>query len=374
MAQKKKKITFIIIIVVFIVYFLTAARPVPREMILAPGWISSIGTERISGNHTGLLPFTLGSNYGYVDSSGEFAVNKVKENDIYLSRNMWTEYDAEPDNIIINNIYTGLEIKIENAGGYPLLLDNRIFILGSDQNSLTEVDTGGNAVWSYDYSAPLTCIDAAAGYVVTGSLDGVLEVFNSRGERVFYFTPDGSRYSVILGCAISMDGSHIGIICGIEQQRFLLLERFGNEDDFRVIYHEYMDDSFRRPVRVLFIDGDQSIVYERVGGIGCYNLRSRRAVNIPLKGEITAVDESGYQGILFIITASAGYSEDAPEKNLVGIRFTPDRFFGLFRTDPQDMVFLKAPFKSSDIFLGRTDSILVTGGGAVLISFSMEEK
>lgn len=371
MAQKKKKITFIIIVIVFIIYFLAAARPVPREMILAPGWISSVQTDQLSGSYSGLLPFTLGDNYGYVDSSGQFSVNKVKENDIYLSRNMWTEYEAEPDNVTISNIYTGAEILIRDAGGYPLLLDNRVFILGNDQNSIADINTAGNTIWSYDFSAPLTCIDAAAGYVVTGSLDGVLEIFDSGGERIHYFTPDGSRYSIILGCAISRDGTRIGIICGIERQRFLLLERFGNEGDFRVIYHEYMDDSFRRPVRVFFIDGDQSIIYERVGGIGCYNLKSRRAVNIPLEGEIIAMDESGYHGILFLITSSAGYS---PEKNLVGIRFTPDRFFGLFKTTPRDMVFLKAPFKSDNIFLGRTDSILVTGGGSVLVSFSMEEK
>jgi len=363
-----------------------AARPVPREMILASGWISSVEADSLQDltsreSSDGLLPFILGSNYGYIDSSGQFAINRIKTNDIYLSRNMWTEYEAEPVNITINNIYSGDKIQIQNAGGYPLLLDNRIFILGSDQNSLTEIGGGGQILWSYDFGAPLTCIDAASGYVVAGSLDGIMEVFNSNGERIFYFTPDGSRYSIIIGCAISRDGSRIGVICGIDRQRFLLFERLGNEGDYRVIYHEFMEESFRRPARVLFIDGDQSIVYERTGGLGCYNLKSRRAVNIPLEGEITAMDESGDQGILFLITtsanqaASSGYSAYLQTgKNLVGIKFSPDRFFGLFKTSPQDMVFMKAPFKSGDVFLGRTGSTLVAGGGSALVSFNLEEK
>lgn len=377
MAQRKKKITFIIVIIIFILYFFAAARPVPREMILAHEWISSTEDETVfelSRQPERLLPFTLGYSYGYVNTTGQFAVNRINANEIYLSGSLWTEYEAEPENITINNINNGAEIIINSADGYPVLLDNRIFILGRDQNSLSAVDSGGNILWTYDFGAPLTCIDAAAGYVVTGSLDGLMEVFNINGERIFYFTPDGSRYSVILGCAISRDGSRIGIICGIDQQRFLLLERFGNESDYRVLYHEFLDDSFRRPVRVSFIDNDQSIVFERVGGIGCYNIRSRRVVHIPLDGEIAAMDESGDQGILFLVTAAAGYPQDPAEKHLVGIHFTQDKFFGLFKTSPQDMIFLNASFKSDDVFLGRAGSMLVAGGGSALISFKLEEK
>ena len=386
MVLKKKSIRFIIIVIFFIVYFLAAARPIPREIILAPEWISTLETANtnidLQENDSSenepdktpvwsddLLPFVLGSRFGFVDSSGNFAVNRIKTHDIYISRTMWTEYGAEPENIAVNNILKGTEINISNAGGYPVFLDDRIFIFGSDQNSLSAINDSGNIEWTYDFGAPLTAIDAAAGLIVTGSLDGVMEVFNSSGERIFIFEPGGSRYSVILGIAISRNGMYIGIICGIDQQRFLLLEKTGNNGDYMVVYHEFLETGFRRPVRVLFTDDDLRVIYERTGGIGCYNIKTRRAVIIPLEGEIAAIDESGGDGILFLITSHAD-----KQKKLVGIRFPQDRFYEFPGNGEQNSVYMNASFKSDDVFLRRSGSMLVIGGGTKLISFNLGEK
>jgi len=417
MAQKKRRYRTVIIILLFFIYFLLAARPVPREVVLAPKWITSLSdgdivganaiSERLSGEADSaqqasvesspyidnssqdvkIFPFTLGAYFGYVDSSGKLAVNRNIRNNIYLGGNMWSEYSAEPVNIEIKNISEETIVNAYNTSGYPVLLDDRIFILGSEQNSLSEIDKYGNVIWTYDFGAPLTCIDAAAGLVMTGSLDGAIEIFNSSGERIFNFPPGGSRYEVILGCAISRDGSRIGIISGIEQQRFLLLERFGNTrgeisidtgGDYKVVYHEFLDEGFRRPVHILFIDEDRRIVFERSGGIGCYNIRTRRGFFIPLEGEIAAVEESGEHGYFFVITSSEVY-----EKKLVGIRFPQERWFSFMppaEFTETNSIFLRAIFKSDDAYLSRTrldgdrHSMLVAGGGTTLISFVMEEK
>ncbi|WP_461246722.1 WD40 repeat domain-containing protein [Treponema sp. R6D11] len=385
MAQKKSTAKVFIIILIFIVYFLIAARPIPRETVLSHRWIRSLSANsqtsyaqdetalsdsvvNASVLSDTLLPFTLGSRFGYVDAQGQFAVNRSKISDIYLSPNMWTEYGAEPANIVINNILNDKQTNIENTRGYPVLLGDRIFILGSEQNSLSQISENGNVLWTYEFGAPLTCIDATSETVVTGSLDGAVEVFNSSGERLYYFEPGGSRYSVILGCAISKDGSHIGIVCGVEQQRFLLFERFGSAGgEYKIVYHEFLGNGFRRPVYILFVDDDRRVVFERDGGIGCYTIKSRRGIFIPLDGNIVAVDGSGDQGVLFLITSHPGQ-----EKKLTGIQFPREGLFGFLGNT--ELVFLRALFKSDDVFLSRKSSTVVTGGGATLISFSLEEK
>jgi len=418
---KKKRFRIVIIILLFLVYFFLAARPIPREVILAPEWISSLtdslqgspavgqiinpedagdnaesilfydsGAQETRSRDTSLFPFTLGSHFGYIDSSGQFAVNRVLSDNIYLGRNMWTEYGAQPVNIQVKNILEEIIINIPNPRGYPVLLDERVFILGSEQNSLSEIDNNGNILWTYEFGAPLTCIDARAGLVLTGSLDGVIEIFNSAGERIFYFEPGGSRYEVILGCAISSDGSRIGIISGIDQQRFILLERFGNIDgDYKVVYHEYLDAGFRRPVRILFIDEDKRLIFERTGGIGCYNIRNRRTMFIPLDGAIYTIEEAADQGFLFIVVSTPDYtalidealSENQTgivpgnyEKKLIGIKFPQDRLLPFLFPANTDAIFLTAPFKSDVGFLGRNGPQLVVGGGTVLVSFNLEEK
>jgi len=376
MAKQKKRIYTFVIFLLFIIYFLLAARPVPRETILVPGWISQLesGASVVLNKNLHvseqLFPFTLGSRFGYVDSAGKFAVNKIIDNNIYLGEKMWSEFTAEPSSIEINNISGEPIIKTDNVRGYPVLLDNRAFILGSDQNSLSEISADGNILWTYEFGAPLTCIDAAAGLVLTGSLDGIIEMLDSNGKRIYYFDPSGSQYNIIYGCAVSGSGARLGIICGINSQRFLLLERLGNNDnEYRIVYHEFLGSGFRRPVRISFIDEDRRVVFEREGGIGCYNIKSRRSIYIPLDGKITAIDDSGDQGLLFLITSH-------PQQNnkLIGVKLPQDKRFSFLKTNAQDTVFLRAPFKSGDIYLGRTGSMLVAGGGTALISFNLEEK
>jgi hypothetical protein len=378
MALKGSKIQIILIIVFFIAYFLLAARPVPRETILAPRWISSleigspvrIAVNTKSEEGAGLFPFTLGSRFGYVDNSGEFTINMVNTGSIYLSGSMWTEYPAEPANIEIKNISGETTINIPNPRGYPLLLDDRVFVINGDMNALSEINSAGQVMWTYEFGSVLTCVDAAAGLVITGSLDGVITILDSGGERLFYFQPGGSRYEVIAGCAISSDGSRVGAICGVDQQRFLLFERLGNAGgDYKVVYHEFLDTGFRRAVMVSFIDDDSRIIYEREGGLGCYNTKARRAIFIPLDGEIAAIGNSGDQGLLFLITSR-------PQNNeLIGIKLPRDRRFGFPRSSVlRDAIFIRAPFKSEDVFLGRDGPMLIVGGGVTLVSFELEEK
>jgi len=150
----------------------------------------------------------------------------------------------------------------------------------------------------------------------------------------------------------------------------LLFERFGSAgSEYKILYLEFLGTGFRRPVYILFIDDDRRIVFERDGGIGCYTIKSRRRVFIPLDGKIAAVDGSGEQGILFLITSHPGQ-----EKKLTGIQFPKDGLLGFLENTELDSVFLRASFKSDDVFLGRRNSTVVAGGGTALVSFSLEEK
>jgi hypothetical protein len=198
----------------------------------------------------------------------------------------------------------------------------------------------------------------------------MIEVLDSNGKRVFIFEPAGSRYSVILGCAISKDGMRLGIICGIDQQRFLLLERLGS-DDYRVVYHEYLGTGFRRPVHISFIDQDRWIAFERSEGIGCYEMKSRKGLIIPLDGDINAFDHWGGDGFLFVIT-----SKYENEKEFTGIKLPAGRWGYNSETTHSmpEAIIIKAPFKSKDAFFGRNGSQILIGGGASLISFVLEKK
>jgi hypothetical protein len=365
--KEKKKIWLTAGIALFVAYFFLAARPVPRETALVPRWLSSLESEtpvaidegniKPSGALRALLPFTLSGHFGYIDSDGRFAVNRIKKGEASLSENWWAEYEAAPSRIEIRGSDNETMLTIEEPQGYPFFLDGRIFIIGNEQNSLSEIDNTGATLWTYEFAAPLTCVDAAAGLVLAGSLDGVAEVLDREGNRLFFFEPGGSRYSIILGCAISSDGSRLGIISGIDDQRFLLLERFGGgSGGYKVVYHEFLEDGFRRPVYIAFIEQDRWLFFEREEGIGVYDISARQGRKLRLEGEIVAVDQSGGQGLFFIVTA-----HPSGRKELVAVRL-PGR------------IIMEAPFKSDDVFLGRAGSRLFVGGGQTLASFELERR
>jgi hypothetical protein len=301
------------------------------------------------------LPFRIGERFGYVKDDGGFVVNRLVDGDVSLSARSWAEYGPVPAAVRVRDPQGRAVLEIENPGGYPFFLDGRLFIAGKEQNSITALDGRGEALWTYDFPAPLTCVDGAAGFVLAGTLDGTVELLNSAGRQVFPpFEPGGSRLSVILGCAISRDASRLAVIAGVDVQRFLLLEKSG--DTYRIIYHEFLTDGFRRAVHVAFIDGDARVAYEREGGIGIYDIASRTSVNLPLEGEIVALDTSGAGDYLFVIT-----SLGPREKRFVAVRL------------PGTMI-MEAPFKSGNVFFGRRDNRIYVGGDLSMASFELSRK
>ncbi|MDR1899750.1 MAG: WD40 repeat domain-containing protein [Treponema sp.] len=367
MAKGKKKYWFILGLPLFIFYVFAAARPIPRETIISPRWLSSLesdfpvtlGPEAEDGSGgEGLIPFRLGDRFGYVDRQGHFAINRRREGRLELSEKFWTQYDAVPETIDIRGPTDETALTIENPEGYPFFLDGQIFLIGKEQNSLTALDDAGEVRWTYDFAAPLTCIDAAAGRILTGTIDGTVEVLDGSGKRLYIFPPGGSRIAVILGCAISRDGRLLGIVSGIDDQRFLVLEQFGGAEnvEYKVVYHEFLEDGFRRGLIVSFIDDNRWIIFERQGGLGVYEINTRRSYALELDGDIVDVNGSGDDGLLFVVS-----SQSARQKRLVVVRL-PGR------------IVAEAPFKSGTAFLGREDRRLYVGGGSTLASFELEKK
>jgi len=354
-------------IAAFVIYIFAAPRSIPVETVLKPRWITSLESNYpvnfqdipADGKET-LLPFTLGNRFGYLSDDGKFAINQIRDGYVSMSKNSWAEYEALPSSIQVMDPNNREIFVVENPKGYPFFLDNRSFIVGSEQNSITALNPAGEELWTHDFPSVLTCVDAAGGYFLAGTLDGAVELLDFSGNIVFTpFEPGGSRLSVILGCAISQDASRLALISGIEKQRFIFMERSGGEhagDTYKVAYHEFLSDGFRRPVHVKFINNDAEIVFEREEGLGIFIIGSRTSTKVNLKGEIIVLDDSGEDGFLFLVT-----SEGQNEKRFIAIRYP-----GLIVND--------APFKSKNAFLARQRNKIYLGGDLLMASFQMEKE
>jgi hypothetical protein len=364
-AKVKKKYWIILGFSGFVIYIFVAAQPVPLETILVPQWLSSLESDysvaialenRPSQDY--LIPFKLGNRFGYVDTQGQFIINQPLKSGgivgVSLSDERWAAFDAIPNTITVRSNRGEALTTIEHGRGYPLFLDGKIFLVGEDQTSLSLVDEDGKLLWTYDFAAPLTCIDAASDLILTGSLEGTVELLDVSGKRVYFYEPGGSRLTVILGCRISRDGSRLAIVSGYDDQRFLVLERFG--DSYRVVYHEFFKDGFRHAVHISFVENDSWIVFERQGGLGLYEVETRRIVKVSLPGTIMALDETGNDGLIFVVSSLGGQSKILSALRLPG------------------SIAMQAPFKSETAFFSRRGSELYVGGGMTLAAFTLEKR
>jgi len=372
MAKGNKKWLYTLGVAAFVIYIFITPRSIPVETVLAPRWITSLESnypvnfQEIPANEKEmLLPFTLGNRFGYLYDDGKFAINQIRDGYVSMSKKSWAEYEALPSSIQVMDPHNNEIFAIENPKGYPLFLDNRSFIVGSEQNSIIALNEAGEELWTHDFPAPLTCVDAAGGYLLAGTLDGAVELLDSAGKMVFTpFEPGGSRLSVILGCAISQDASRLAFVSGVEKQRFLLLEHSRTDssrtasstDTYKVAYHEFLSDGFRRPVHIKFINNDTEIVFEREEGLGLFVIGSRTSTKMNLNGEITVLDDSGEGGFLFLIT-----SQGQNEKRFIAIR------------NP-GLIVNEAPFKSRNAFLARQENRIYLGGDLLMASFELEKK
>jgi hypothetical protein len=239
-----------------------------------------------------------------------------------------------------------------------MFLDKRVFLVNSERTSLSALDNSGKIAWTHDFSSLITTIDAAGGFVIAGLLHGAAEILDSQGRRIFSFEPGGSRLAIIAGCAISKDASRIALVSGIDPQRFLLLERYGDmgNTEYKTVYHEFLEDGTRQPVHVEFVDNDRRVAFERQGGLGLYDISARSSLKLPLEGRIIEIDKVGDERILFVLTA-----QNDSEKRLVVVRF------------PGQLIF-EAPFKSNNFFLSRQGSRIYIGGNMTLAAFELEKR
>jgi hypothetical protein len=354
MAKLKAKYRYILWVLVFILYAFFAARPVSEETVFVSKWLKSLASsfpENSASVAAEYIPFSFGGRYGYVSHEGVFTINQEKKSYVEQSPRLFAEFSGQDEKIAVRDFLGKQIFMLEDKRGYPFFRDDRIFVVHSGQNSISEVDTDNRTLWTYDFASPLTCADAAGGLLLIGGLDGSIELLDNRGRRVYFTEPSGSRLPVIYGCALAKSGTKLAVVSGLDRQRFLVVELVGAV--WRITHHEFLGYGFNRPVHIKFVDDEQRIVYERQEGLGIYDIASRSSKIVPFDGQITRIDDSGEDGMIVLVV-----SESAVQKKLIAIRY------------PADFM-ISAPFTSQDSFLTRRGKLLIVGGGNKLSAFEI---
>ncbi|MDA8427444.1 MAG: hypothetical protein M0Z80_15060 [Treponema sp.] len=320
------------IILVGIAYFLVCAQPLPKELALIPVWARGLADAPATPASTPALgdvhSFRLGDKFGYFSSSGKILFSAPVPFGLALSSDSYALYDKDSTGFSVRTP-TGSELFKASIPGYPFFAAGRRFVMGTAQDSVSELDSSGHRAWTYEFPSIVTAFGASPGLAVFGLMDGSLVGLDRSGKDVMHFSSGGSSIPGIYGVAVSPDGDLVAAIAGLDKQRLVVLEK--RYSAYRVTWHRWLDSDFRRPVAISFTSDGKRLMYEVPGGVGVFERDSRKGYTIAattadrlglsLRGWNIMVLLSGSQDSRRLICAAA------PDRRLVDIPVSASQTF-----------------------------------------------
>jgi hypothetical protein len=356
--KKRPARVFFLALIAIILYFAFFPYPLGREIVAKPVWAvalpdpASPQAQTPAGSMTIASPFQLGDLFGYATASGGILHEEKALFRVALADAGFVNYTRLGTNWILQNV-RGARVLSFSGYGYPFLSRDggRIFIVKADLSGLIELDRAGDVLWSRDFPALMTSLSIPGDSLLVGLLNGTLLLLNGRGVPVYEHSMGGSRLPVILGAAVSTDGSLLASVSGIAPQFLTVLRRQGT--GFGEIAKEVLASDFRREVRVIFAPDSRYLLFEGERAAGIFDPAAPRLAWVPLPGALSDVSFPG-GGRLTAVAARDGA--------LVELRILR----------PFTAPILKETFSANQLFLGTVEGDLLLGMDGRLLRIGLE--
>jgi len=261
MKHKKGVAFYVFLGIVFsIVYLIFAAQPLGKEYQFIPQWKLDVNAQTQKTTVAGEKPlyFKLGQTMGYFTESGTLLSTETFPFKAAISEHYYAPYNTYGSAI---DFFTpdGKKAGTITESGFPLFDKDRIFVFLAGGASFVECDSDGKRKWEYNGTVPITAFDSSPSGCVAGFADGTVRQFSSDGTMIQKFSPGGSDFQVILGAALSSDGSMIALVAGQNRQRFVLMKKYDAQT--KIVFHEYIAQSDPRQRLVEFSKDGSTVWY-----------------------------------------------------------------------------------------------------------------
>jgi len=300
--MKLKKNVLLLTFFVFlflIIYIFAAARPLGKELQMAPVWTIDIRQTADHSQKTDLLPFRLGQTMGYFTADGKIASMYTFPYKASISRFYYAQYGSDAADTAFYKP-DGIQAGIIVPCGFPFFDENRIFLFMPGGTSFMQCNSDGSEKWRYEGAVPITAFSSSPAGCVAGFADGTICSFTADGRPSQAFTPGGSDYPVILGADISSDGKYIACMSGQNRQRIVLAKC--EREHSIITFFKYFDRDQTRQVLVKFSKKNDVLYYNYAGGLGVVKCLSGKHTEIPVKGWIITIQESETGNTIYVLS------------------------------------------------------------------------
>ncbi|GMO61226.1 MAG: hypothetical protein Ta2A_07210 [Treponemataceae bacterium] len=281
----------------FVLYTFFAGLPLNKQLQFEPQWIRDISLQHdfvdpvaseTSFNETNLIPYKLGQSIGYFTGEGQIASLVPYDFDAAISRYYYSPYapDAASTDFYDNN---GKKSGTIQASGFPYFDENHIFVFHPGGTSFSECDAEGNVLWTNANYTPITSFASSEGGVAIGTADGTVKVLSHSGEVLADIVPGGSIHPIVLGSAISEDGSFVACLTGYPEQYISLIKVENGIN--RVIFNELLPSRIREQLFLKFSKSSNILYFEHAQGLSTLDLSTHRTTELPTVGKILSIYE-----------------------------------------------------------------------------------
>ncbi|ULQ59671.1 hypothetical protein K7I13_14635 [Brucepastera parasyntrophica] len=293
-------------IVFLLLYLFVAPVPMNYDIFFEPVWsrditradASAAGENIAESTAENIEAFILGNRFGYFTPEGDIIYSGQTENRIAASKNSWAVYPQNASGTVIYNSDGSPKMTIEPAG-YVHIDYDRTYLFLPGGSGVSQYSETGDVIWTREHAAPITAFNSSPEGTIIGYADGKLSSFRADGSEIFSFYPGGSDYQVILGAAISEDGTLAACVSGIDRQRFLLIKITGRQ--YKIIFHAYLDGNLRRQTFVDFEQNGRFVFFEYENGIGIVDCKQNSLSKIPMSGQLIAAGEFPGDNVFVIL-------------------------------------------------------------------------
>jgi hypothetical protein len=339
-----------------ILHLLAFSPSAGKEEVPQPVWHTEIDvvaprTEQETGNS---YWFRVGDVFGYFDADGRILHTERVLYDVTMSDRGYINYSRIPRNLVLKDS-TGHFIRSYQHTGYPILNGSadRISFLHQDSTGFTTIDLESEEAWQREFATIVTSLSMNQEKVLVGLLNGVLKLYNGKGEELLEVQIPGSRIPVVFGCALGDGGRHMAAVGGLDPQKLVFIRIKDNGEP--TVFDWPLAGDLRREVFVSFGTDGRYVFFEGKQEIGVFRVSKRQFITLPIRGRLLGFANEERRGFVFLVSGDAG------EKRL-------------FLYSLHGSLLLREPIQCRNVFLRHVDGHIILGCDRRLIRIDIERE
>lgn len=307
-----------LIFIMYLLFFPVQLRP---EFFLRPAWTVDLTHASVYEGGlpegTGVLPYDTAGFFGYVSTDGRLLLREERLFGVAMDSERYVSFQSVPSELVVRDPRNSVTKSIE-FGGYPFLLDGRLFLISTNRAGIAELVDGETPGWKREYASVITDLDSRKGVLALGLLDSRVQIVDASGAVTLELNMKGSRINAVYGCALSEDASRVAVIHGIDRQYVSILNILGGAAE---ITDYPLRQEFRTTRYLRFFGSDRFLVIERDNGLNMLDLDNNAEYYIPAKGSLVDAGELHKHNLIWALFDDGKFSEliiiDPPERVLV---------------------------------------------------------